>query len=113
MLRRPAGGPDQPQPGRRIHPGLLVVSRRDEPAGKLPGGFPPRALGYLGPRKGRLSILDPQRKMRTNMEVKRTGIILKPTNSRVVIRPFEIANESRVERIIARVSSLTEPEVEG
>src|SRR3954471_14954733 len=51
--------------------------------------------------------------MRTNMEVKRTGIILKPTNSRVVIRPFEIANESRVERIIARVSSLTEPEVEG
>src|SRR5262249_44259338 len=87
--------------------------RRDEPAGKLPGGFPPSALGYLGPRKGRLSILDPQWKMRTNMEVKRTGIILKPTNSRVVIRPFEIANESRVERIIARVSSLTEPEVEG
>jgi predicted GH43/DUF377 family glycosyl hydrolase len=47
------------------------------------------------------------------MEVKRTGIVLKPTNSRVVIRPFEVANEARVERIIARISSLSEQEVEG
>lgn len=46
------------------------------------------------------------------MEVKRTGIILKPTNSRVVIRPFELSNDSRVERIIARVASLSEDEVE-
>jgi predicted GH43/DUF377 family glycosyl hydrolase len=46
------------------------------------------------------------------MDVNRTGIILKPTNSRVVIRPFEVANESRVERIIARVASLPEREVE-
>src|SRR6476469_891829 len=45
------------------------------------------------------------------MDVKRTGIILKPTNSRVVIRPFEVANEDRIERIIARVSSLDEHEV--
>ena len=47
------------------------------------------------------------------MDVKRTGIILKPSNSRVVIRPFEIASESRVEKIVARISSLSEPEVEG
>ena len=47
-----------------------------------------------------------------NMDVKRTGIILKPTNSRVVIRPFEVANENRIEKIIARVASLSEPEVE-
>jgi predicted GH43/DUF377 family glycosyl hydrolase len=47
------------------------------------------------------------------MDVKRTGIILKPSNSRVVIRPFEVANESRIEKIISRVSSLSEPEVEG
>jgi predicted GH43/DUF377 family glycosyl hydrolase len=47
------------------------------------------------------------------MDVKRTGIVLKPTNSRVVIRPFEVPNESRVERIIARVAALSEPEVEG
>ena len=46
------------------------------------------------------------------MDVKRTGIILKPSNSRVVIRPFEVANENRIEKIIARVSSLSEQEVE-
>lgn len=46
------------------------------------------------------------------MEVKRTGIILRPTNSRVVIRPFELANANRIEKIIARVSALAEPEVE-
>jgi predicted GH43/DUF377 family glycosyl hydrolase len=47
------------------------------------------------------------------MDVKRTGIILKPTNSRVVIRPFDITNENRIEKIIARVTALPEPEVEG
>ncbi len=46
------------------------------------------------------------------MEVKRTGIVLKPTNSRVVIRPFEIPNANRVEKIIARIASLSEDEVE-
>ncbi len=46
------------------------------------------------------------------MDVKRTGIILKPTNSRVVIRPFEPTSENRIEKIIARVSSLPEAEVE-
>ena len=46
------------------------------------------------------------------MDVKRTGIVLKPTNSRVVIRPFELPNETRVEKIIARVASLSEAEVE-
>src|SRR4051794_10677623 len=46
------------------------------------------------------------------MDVKRSGIILKPTNSRVVIRPFEPTTEHRIEKIIARVSSLTEREVE-
>src|ERR1700757_976509 len=47
------------------------------------------------------------------MDVKRTGITLRPSNSRVVIRPFEVPSENRIERIIARVSSLSEPEVEG
>ena len=46
------------------------------------------------------------------MDVKRTGIVLKPTNSRVVIRPFDVPNEARAERIIARVSALPEAEVE-
>src|SRR5437660_9058508 len=46
------------------------------------------------------------------MDVKRTGIILKPSNTRVVIRPFEVASETRIEKILARVSSLPEDEVE-
>lgn len=45
------------------------------------------------------------------MDINRTGIILKPTNSRVVIRPFEPTSDSRIEKIIARVSSLPENEV--
>lgn len=45
------------------------------------------------------------------MDVKRTGILLRPTNSRVVIRPFTPVNESRVERIIARVLSLSDDAV--
>ncbi len=47
------------------------------------------------------------------MDVKRTGIVLKPTNSRVMIRPFDVANDARVERILARIASLSEHEVEG
>lgn len=46
------------------------------------------------------------------MDVKRTGIVLKPNNSRVVMRPFEPTSEQRIEKIIARVSSLSEPEVD-
>lgn len=46
------------------------------------------------------------------MDVKRTGIVLRPNNSRVVIRPFEVANETRIERIMARIASLSEAEVE-
>jgi predicted GH43/DUF377 family glycosyl hydrolase len=45
------------------------------------------------------------------MDVKRTGIILQPTNSRVMIRPFELSNDARVEKIIARVMSLSEDDV--
>ena len=47
----------------------------------------------------------------SHMDVKRTGITLKPSNSRVVIRPFELANDNRVEKIIARISSLSEQDV--
>ena len=47
------------------------------------------------------------------MDVKRTGIVLKPTNSRVVIRPFEPTSEHRFEKIIARVSALSEQEVDA
>src|SRR4051794_17697279 len=47
------------------------------------------------------------------MDVHRTGIVLKPTNSRVVMRPFEPTNEHRFEKVIARISSLSEREVDS
>jgi predicted GH43/DUF377 family glycosyl hydrolase len=50
---------------------------------------------------------------RVKLNVRRTGIVLKPNNSRVVIRPFELANEHRVERIIARIMSVSEQEVDS
>ena len=49
---------------------------------------------------------------RHKLNVRRTGIVLKPSNSRVVIRPFEPTNEHRVERIIARVMSLSDQDVD-
>ena len=45
--------------------------------------------------------------------MRRTGIVLRPNNSRVVIRPFEPPSEGRIERIIARVMSLSEPDVDA
>jgi predicted GH43/DUF377 family glycosyl hydrolase len=47
------------------------------------------------------------------LEVKRTGITLKPNNSRVVIRPFEPTSESRFEKIVARVMAISEEDVEN
>ncbi len=46
------------------------------------------------------------------IKARRTGIVLKPNNSRVVIRPFEPTNANRKERIVARIMSLSEEEVE-
>ncbi|MGC8643400.1 MAG: glycoside hydrolase family 130 protein [Isosphaeraceae bacterium] len=46
------------------------------------------------------------------MRVKRTGIVLRPNNSRVVIRPFQPPNAHRIERILGRVAALSEAEVE-
>jgi predicted GH43/DUF377 family glycosyl hydrolase len=46
------------------------------------------------------------------MDVTRTGVVLRPTNSRVVIRPFDLSNDGRVERIIARIMAVPEPDVE-
>lgn len=46
------------------------------------------------------------------MELKRTDIILKPNNARVLFRPFEHADRSRPTRIVARVMALSDEEVE-
>ena len=45
------------------------------------------------------------------MDVKRTGIVLKPNNSRVLFRPFEPDNQERILKIIARVMSVSDREV--
>lgn len=46
------------------------------------------------------------------MELKRTDIILKPNNARVLFRPFEPADRNRAIRIVARVMALSDTEVE-
>ena len=51
--------------------------------------------------------------VRQRPAVDRTGIVLRPNNSRVVIRPFQPADDHRVERIIGRVCALSEAEVEA
>src|SRR6478672_11095734 len=45
------------------------------------------------------------------MDVKRTGIVLKPNNSRVLFRPFEPANQERILKIIARIMALDDRQV--
>lgn len=48
---------------------------------------------------------------RPQPRVDRTGIVLRPNNSRVVIRPFQPADDHRVERIIGRICALSEEQV--
>ncbi len=46
------------------------------------------------------------------MNLRRTDVLIKPNNARVLIRPFEFADSQRALRIVARVMSLTEDEVD-
>src|SRR5947207_358635 len=46
------------------------------------------------------------------MKLSRTGIILKPDNSRVFFRPFDLNNPERVSRVVARLMSLSESAAE-
>jgi predicted GH43/DUF377 family glycosyl hydrolase len=46
------------------------------------------------------------------MNLTRTGVVLRPSASRVVIRPFDVSDDSRRERILARIMSLTEADTE-
>jgi len=45
------------------------------------------------------------------VEVQRTGIVLKPNMGRVLFRPFELQDQQRVLKIIARIMELSEEEV--
>ena len=42
------------------------------------------------------------------MNVKRTGLVLRPNPARVVFRPFEPGDGQRVVKVIARVMALLE-----
>src|SRR5215475_1642139 len=46
------------------------------------------------------------------MELKRTDILIKPNNARVLVRPFEFTDPQRAFRIVARVMALSEDEVD-
>src|SRR4029079_2509386 len=46
------------------------------------------------------------------MDLKRTDVLIKPNNARVLVRPFEFADSQRAFRIVARVMSLTDDEVD-
>lgn len=46
------------------------------------------------------------------MKAKRTGILIKPDPTRVLLRPFELNQEGRILRIIARIMALSEKEVQ-
>jgi predicted GH43/DUF377 family glycosyl hydrolase len=47
------------------------------------------------------------------MDIKRTGVILKPNNARVLFRPFELMDQQRVMKIMARVMELSDEEVDA
>jgi len=51
-------------------------------------------------------------KSHVQLRVERTGITLRPNNSRVVIRPFELSDDHRIERILGRVCALSDAEVD-
>jgi predicted GH43/DUF377 family glycosyl hydrolase len=46
------------------------------------------------------------------MKVRRTGIIIQPSNSRVLVRGFDFLNKQRTIKIIARVMALADDEVD-
>lgn len=46
------------------------------------------------------------------MDLQRTDVLIKPNNARVLVRPFEFGDSQRALRIVARVMSLTEEEVD-
>ncbi len=47
------------------------------------------------------------------MQINRTGIVLSPSKQRVVLRPFEPPTNDRILRVIARVSTLAEKDVDS
>src|SRR5436189_3104153 len=59
-----------------------------------------------------MECLDYAADMEVRMELKRTDILIKPNNARVLVRPFEFADSQRAFRIVARIMSLPDEEVD-
>jgi predicted GH43/DUF377 family glycosyl hydrolase len=55
----------------------------------------------------------PPARIRDGMDIKRTGVILKPNNARVLFRPFELNDPQRVMKIMARVMELSDVDVDA
>ena len=109
LLRRPPGRPDQPEPGGRIDARLPALARRDEPAGKLPGGIPP---GTVVVPRAHGPDCDPQVGSPPTWTSSAPGSSSsRPTPASSSGRSRS-PNESRIEQIIARVTALSEGEVE-
>ncbi len=47
------------------------------------------------------------------IDVRRTDVVLRPNNARVLFRPFDLTSPERAVKVIGRVMALSEPEVEG
>jgi len=58
-----------------------------------------------------MKLAQPVANRSLNMDVKRTGIVLTPNNSRVLFRPFEPAVAERALKIIARIMSVSDQQV--
>ena len=65
-----------------------------------------------GSRMHKHRTLDYDANMEVAMDLKRTDVLIKPNNARVLVRPFEFADSQRAFRIVARVMSLAEEEVD-
>ena len=102
--RKQPGVPDRNHQT-KIH--LHQPNDREQPQAD-PHGSNGTAAGHSGEANGDMVYSTDA----PTVKVKRTGIVLKPNNNRVVIRPFEPTSAQRFERIIARVQALSEAQVE-
>src|SRR5271157_1479082 len=65
-----------------------------------------------GSHPGMIRLVNGKAHTPCQLNVKRTGIVIRPNNSRVVIRPFKPASENRIERILGRIAALSEAEID-
>ncbi len=95
-----------------IEPEANAAEGRAAPFGRADGDATDIPASVPAPAPAPAEPTEPA-SARRSPRVRRTGIVLRPNNSRVVIRPFEPPSEGRIERIMARVMSLSESDVDA